>query len=310
MKKFSKLMLVGLMAPILVGGSVSGQFDEFDADMLKCARKTQGLWQLATLSFFGKAKYANFYGVPKPVVEKAVRTAAKKFHDSGKGLNLTGATLRNLNLSNVCFPSSTSLRGADLRKTNLSNSCLNCVDLSHACANNANFHKADMTEAKAEHASFRKADLSEVGLRASKLRGASFRMANLRKANLSSGWDKKGFMQPTDLRDAEMWNTKAQEANLAYANAKGAYLVGADFSEADLSHANFQKVVFDVPSFFAERWGLPTSLRKARVEGTLFSANSLRKAFHTSELRGNYYENDLVPVYDCPHSTSEKNTAQ
>ena len=180
MKKFSKLMLVGLMVPALVGsGTANAEFNDFENEKhLGYMQQALGKWQLFRLSVFGSAENCTFPGVPKRDVEKAIRVAVKKSLRARTdfGLKLSGCQLNDLNLSNVVFPNQTDFSRANLAKANLSEAFLY----------EANFEKANLTGADLRKANLYNADFKKANLTGANLSETYLYHVNFRKAQFDS----------------------------------------------------------------------------------------------------------------------------
>ena len=230
MKKFSKLMLVGLMIPALVGShTANAEFNDFENEKhLGYIQQVPGKWQLFKLSVFGSAKNATFPGVPKRDVEKAIRVAVEKSLRARTdfGLKLSGCQLNDLNLSNVVFPNDTDFSRANLAKANLSEACLY----------EANFEKANLTGA----------NLSEANLY-----NAKFKKANLSRANLKEAW-----LYHANFEEANLTGADLSKACLYHANFEGArFDKNTNFDGArNIAEANFDGAVGveDCPSLQRE----------------------------------------------------------
>ncbi len=273
MKKFSKLMLVGLT---LASTSALGFGDFEDENHLKCMRQVPGAWQIFKLSLFGSAKNATFPGVPKRCVEHTVRTTAAKFFAGSHGLNLSGCQLSGLNLRNLAFPEGTDFSGADLNNANLAD-----VNLKKANLTGANLRNADLRRANCKKANLTDANLSIAYLYRAKFNEADLTEADLRKVNLRCAEFKKANLTGANLRNACLLKANFKEANLTRADLSKALLLGANFEGARfdkntnfdnawrIAKANFTGAVGvkDCPSLQQEL-KFPRELRKATGEGS------------------------------------------
>lgn len=158
-----------------------------------------------------------------------------------ESLNLAGVNLAGVKLKDVIFwnanLSKSDLSDAKLtycrfEDANLEGASLRGADLEMPGFDRAHLSGADLTNAKIKNASVHEADLSNVsaqGLKLSTYGGVDFRAsfagADLGKAKI----------------DAAIYDSDFRKASFAGAVLKGSQLLGSNFSECDLTGADFRE---------------------------------------------------------------------
>jgi uncharacterized protein YjbI with pentapeptide repeats len=210
------------------------------------------------------------------------------------GADLSGADLSSADLSNGNL-SSANLQNANLKNANLNSANLSRANMSGANLSNATLVGAHLLDAKLfetilvdvdlNRATVMGVNLSSASLCGAKLIGTDLSRASLRDADLSNAHLIDANLRETDLSgacldSADLSGAKLENARLSGAKLRahfnntdfsGADLSGADLSGADLGSADFTKAQFRSAILSG------ATLKKARVEGTVFADMDLRE---------------------------------
>ncbi len=238
------------------------------------------------------------------------------------GADLTGATLAGLNLR------AANCRGTDLTNADLSEAQLTGADLSQAILQDADLTSADLRQAnlrsiRAKDADFSEADLSEADLQDAALTEADLSDTRLHRANLS-----RASLIEASLTNAWGRNVQAQDAKMQGLKAAGANfcegqfqriagkesvweeceLYGADFSQADLTAAEFSLAYLGWAKFNA------TELTEAVFdEACLVHAQIVRTKLFDASIQkadlshANFQESNLYEANLCFSATDSAN---
>ncbi|KAH9418251.1 BTB/POZ domain-containing protein kctd9 [Dermatophagoides pteronyssinus] len=158
-----------------------------------------------------------------------------------QGVNLTGADLSKLDLSNINFKYSI-LRGANLQGATLNNCCLERADLSKCNLEGATLINCHMVCCNLEYSILRGSNMDSPTLT---------ELTNLEGANLNNVNLEGSKMHRVNLRIASLKNANAQNCNLdhsclAGANLENCDLSGSDLNEVNLRGANLKGTRFDL----------------------------------------------------------------
>ncbi|MEI2582376.1 pentapeptide repeat-containing protein, partial [Scytonema sp. PRP1] len=219
----------------------------------------------------------------------------QKMYLIGPNVNLTGARLTTINLSDVDLRganfSRADLRGAYLNSTNFSR-----ADLRGANLNGANLRSADLSGANLENALYDKNTVfpdkfnltqqkmyligPNVNLTGARLTNINLIGAHLSGANLNS----------TNLSYADLSYADLSRANLSSANLNGANLNGANLRSADLSGANLSGAALGCYTFFTKNFTektICTNLKgvKNLTSQQIKAAKNWEQACYDPELR-------------------------
>lgn len=159
--------------------------------------------------------------------------AVKAGHESGMGLDLSGAQLSGEDLSGLNL-SMADLSGADLTGANLANTNLFKANLTRAILIQANIESAELSGADLTGAVLDQARAQKVGLGNACLKGAQFLSCNLSDSTLSM----------SDLQGADFSNACLKSSRLRNADMTGANFTNVDFRDADMSLSNVRDAIF------------------------------------------------------------------
>jgi len=180
------------------------------------------------------------------------------------GVNLSGVKLKDVILWNANL-SKSDLSNAKLaycrfEDANLEGASLRGADLEMPGFDRAHMAGADLTNAKIKNASVNEADLSNVsaqGLKLSTYGGVDFR-ASFAGADLSKS-----------KIDAAIYDSDFRKASFAGAVLKGSQLLGSNFSECDLTGADFRE----------------TGLQNANLTGAIVDKAKFEGATYTKKTK-------------------------
>ncbi|OTF75418.1 BTB/POZ domain-containing protein KCTD9-like protein [Euroglyphus maynei] len=158
-----------------------------------------------------------------------------------QGVNLTGADLSRLDLSNINFKYSI-LRGANLQGATLNNCCMERADLSKCNLEGATLINCHMVCCNLEGSILRGSNMDSPTLT---------ELTNLEGANLNNVNLEGSKMHRVNLRIASLKNANVQNCNLdhsclAGANLENCDLSGSDLNEVNLRGANLKGTRFDL----------------------------------------------------------------
>ena len=180
-----------------------------------------------------------------------------------QGMNLRHCAFIHANLHGTqfqaCDLSHCLMQHADLTHANLQHATVITSNLTHAIMTNVNARHADFTRAKftdalcnsadfsdatmvrsvIDNAIFDRASLKSANLEHARFYAASFKYADLTQANLAYS-----FGTCPDFSRANMDSANLQHADFSYA-AKQGRLIHTNLNNADLRHANLDKVEAD-----------------------------------------------------------------
>ena len=183
--------------------------------------------------------------------------------------NLAGADVYNANLKHTSLVHA-NLMNARMYETNFTGANLEGANLTKTKLADTNFTSANLMYAEMEGASFVAADLSHANLSSTKCLGANLSNTNLSNANLRSANLQHAHLACANFSHANLANARLPDTNLSEANLvdadfsgaqlsgerhlkenpeapdeRGSYIIlGANFTDADLSRANFSDAKF------------------------------------------------------------------
>lgn len=170
---------------------------------------------------------------------EALETLVKN-HQRLEGINVSGANLKGVNLSNGWFSDKygtpSYFSDADLSGSNLSNSYLK-----EAYFNGSNLSNANLSDANLNDAEFNGANLSNANLSNTSLSYAEFNEANLSYADLNGA-----NLRNSELTGASLYSANLDGANLSRANLYDAELTDVEnLTESQIKSAcNWAKAVY------------------------------------------------------------------
>ncbi len=195
---------------------------------------------------------------------------------SFKAANFSGANLGKVSFRDAKL-NGANFAGADLRETDLSNADISGANLVRADISGAILEGAILIQSRLNCANLNECDMREAHLSWADLSGVALSMANVGDADLHDTKLDEADLIGADLHDADLHEADLHEADLRDANLHHANLHEADLSEADLSEADLSEADLSEANFGEARlrW---TNLKGANLSGADFSMANLSGA--------------------------------